>query len=39
MATGLLVADFVGPVAIPVFAIAGFLLLVGSIYGWSFEPA
>jgi cytochrome c oxidase subunit 1 len=39
MATGLLVADSVGPVAIPIFGIAGFLLLVGSIYGWSFEPA
>jgi heme/copper-type cytochrome/quinol oxidase subunit 1 len=39
MASGLLVADAVGPVAIPIFAIAGFLLLVGSIYGWSFEPA
>jgi hypothetical protein len=39
MASGLLVADAVGPVAIPIFSIVGFLLLVGSIYGWSFEPA
>ena len=40
MATGLLVADFTkDPIAIPIFAIVGFLLLVGSIYGWSFEPA
>src|SRR5439155_17027011 len=37
MATGLLVADSVGPVAIPIFAIVGLLLLIGSIYGWSYE--
>jgi hypothetical protein len=40
MPTGLLVADFTkDPIAIPIFAIAGVLLLIGSIYGWSFEPA
>ena len=37
MATGLLVADSVGPVAIPIFAIVGLLVLIGSIYGWSYE--
>src|SRR5918911_780701 len=26
-----------GPVTIPIFAILGLLLLIGSIYGWSFE--
>jgi hypothetical protein len=40
MATGLLVADFIkDPIAIPIFLIVGLLLLIGSIYGWSFEPA
>ena len=39
MATGLLMADSFGPVTIPIFAILGLLLLIGSIYGWSFEPA
>jgi len=39
MASGLLMADSFGPMTIPVFAILGLLLLVGSIYGWSFEPA
>jgi hypothetical protein len=37
MATGLLLADAFGPVTIPIFAILGLLLLIGSIYGWSFE--
>jgi cytochrome c oxidase subunit 1 len=37
MATGLLLADSFGPVTIPIFAIIGLLLLIGSIYGWSFE--
>ena len=37
MATGLLAADSFGPVTIPIFAITGLLLLIGSIYGWSFE--
>jgi cytochrome c oxidase subunit I len=39
MATGLLVANAVGPWPIPVFAIGGLLLLMGSIYGWAYEPA
>jgi cytochrome c oxidase subunit 1 len=39
MASGLLFADAFGPVMIPIFAIVGLLLLIGSIYGWSFEPA
>jgi cytochrome c oxidase subunit 1 len=37
MASGLLVADSFGPGVIPFFAIAGLLLLIGSIYGWSYE--
>jgi cytochrome c oxidase subunit 1 len=37
MASGLLVADSVGPSVIPIFAIVGLLLLIGSIYGWSYE--
>src|SRR5947207_895613 len=37
MATGLLLADSFGPVTIPIFAITGLLLLIGSIYGLSFE--
>ncbi len=37
MASGLLVADSVGPVVIPFFAIVGLLVLIGSIYGWSYE--
>jgi cytochrome c oxidase subunit I len=37
MAAGLLVSESVGTIAIPVFLIAGLLLLIGSIYGWSFE--
>jgi hypothetical protein len=37
MASGLLMADAFGPVTIPIFGILGVLLLVGSIYGWSFE--
>jgi hypothetical protein len=39
MATGLLVADAIGPMAIPIFAIVGVLIVIASIYGWSFEPA
>src|ERR1700730_11613967 len=39
IATGLLAADSFGPVTIPILAIAGLLLLIGSIYGWSFESA
>ncbi|MDQ3811683.1 MAG: cytochrome c oxidase subunit I [Chloroflexota bacterium] len=39
MATGLLVADHIGPLAIPIFAITGVSVLLASIYGWSFEPA
>jgi cytochrome c oxidase subunit I len=39
MASGLLAADSFGPVTIPIGAIAGLLLLIGSIYGWSFESA
>jgi cytochrome c oxidase subunit I len=37
MAAGLLVSESVGTIAIPVFLIAGLLLLIGSIYGWSYE--
>jgi hypothetical protein len=39
MAAGLLLADAFGPVTIPIFAVLGLLILIGSIYGWSFEPA
>jgi hypothetical protein len=39
MASGLLLADSFGSITIPIFAILGLLLLIGSIYGWSFEPA
>jgi len=39
MATGLLLADSVGSVAIPICAIAGLILVIGSIYGWSYEAA
>ncbi|HEY3057859.1 MAG TPA: cytochrome c oxidase subunit I [Chloroflexota bacterium] len=39
MAVGLLVADAVGPSSIPIFAITGLAVLLGSIYGWSFEAA
>lgn len=39
MTTGLLLSDSFGPVTIPIFAIVGLLLLIGSIYGWSYEPA
>jgi cytochrome c oxidase subunit I len=39
MASGLLVADGIGPAAIPIFTIVGLAVLLGSIYGWSFEPA
>ena len=41
MAAGLLVAQVpsVGSIAIPVFSIVGFFVLVGAIYGWSFEAA
>ncbi len=37
MASGLLLADSFGPVTIPIFAILGLLLLIGSIDGWSYE--
>jgi hypothetical protein len=37
MAGGLLLADAFGPITIPIFAILGLLLLIGSIYGWSIE--
>src|SRR5229473_26352 len=37
MASGLLIADAVGPVVITFFAIVGLLVLIGSIYGWSYE--
>src|SRR5262249_23779758 len=39
MASGLLVADVVGPFVIPIFAIVGLIVLFGSIYGWSFEAS
>ena len=39
MAVGLLLADSFGTVTIPIFAILGLLLLIGGIYGWSYEPA
>jgi cytochrome c oxidase subunit I len=39
MASGLLVSDSFGPVVVPFFLIAGVLLVIGSIYGWSFESA
>ncbi len=39
MAVGLLVADTAGPSVIPIFAITGLVVLLGSIYGWSFESA
>ena len=39
IASGLLLADSFGPMTIPICAILGVLLLVGSIYGWSFETA
>ena len=39
MASGLLAADAGGPGMIPLFAIVGLLILLGGIYGWSFEPA
>ena len=39
IATGLLVADSIGPMAIPVFTITGLIVMIGSIYGWSFEAA
>jgi cytochrome c oxidase subunit I len=39
MASGLLVSDSFGPGVVPFFLIAGLLLLIGSIYGWSFESA
>ncbi|MBV9172073.1 MAG: cytochrome c oxidase subunit I [Chloroflexi bacterium] len=37
MASGLLLTDSVGPAAIPVCVIVGFLTVVGGIYGWSYE--
>ena len=37
MASGLLLADSFGPLTIPILAILGLLLLIGSIYGWSYE--
>jgi cytochrome c oxidase subunit I len=37
MAAGLLVSESIGTIAIPVFLVAGLLLLIGSIYGWSYE--
>ncbi|MBV9326624.1 MAG: cytochrome c oxidase subunit I [Chloroflexi bacterium] len=39
MAVGLLLADSFGSMTIPIFAILGLLILIGSIYGWSYEPA
>ena len=39
MATGLLLADVIGPISIPIFDITGLLLTIGSIYGWSYEAA
>ena len=39
MASGLLAADAAGPITIPIFAIVGLLIVLGGIYGWSFEPA
>jgi hypothetical protein len=39
MAVGLLLADSFGSMTIPIFAVLGLLLLIGSIYGWSYEPA
>jgi cytochrome c oxidase subunit 1 len=39
MAMGVLAVDWFGPTVLPVFAISGLLLLIGSIYGWSFEAA
>jgi cytochrome c oxidase subunit 1 len=39
MHCGAVAADAPGPGMIPLFAIVGLLILVGGIYGWSFEPA
>jgi len=39
MAVGLLLADSFGTVTIPIFAVLGLMLLIGGIYGWSYEPA
>jgi cytochrome c oxidase subunit 1 len=39
MASGILFVDWLGPMVLPVFLIVGLLILIGSIYGWSFEPA
>jgi cytochrome c oxidase subunit I len=37
MASGLLVADFTGPMAIAIGVVVGFLVVVGGIYGWAYE--
>jgi cytochrome c oxidase subunit 1 len=37
MASGLLLADSFGSITIPLGVIIGFLMIVGGIYGWSFE--
>jgi heme/copper-type cytochrome/quinol oxidase subunit 1 len=39
MASGVLFVDFFGTALLPVFLLVGLLILIGSIYGWSFEPA
>ena len=37
MTTGLLLADSIGAISIPICAVTGLLLTIGSIYGWSYE--
>jgi hypothetical protein len=36
---GILAMDWFGPGVLPFVAISGLVVLLGSIYGWSFEAA
>jgi hypothetical protein len=39
MAVGVLAVDLAGPAVLPFFVIGGLVVMLGGIFGWSFEPA
>jgi hypothetical protein len=39
MAVGVLAVDLAGPAVLPFFVIGGLAVMLGGIFGWSFEPA
>jgi cytochrome c oxidase subunit 1 len=38
-ACGVLFVDLIGSVALPIFLVLGLIVMIGGIFGWSYEPA